>query len=175
MSEVVALPPEQTAEDGPQIPTRRLLVFEVGGSAFACEMESFREIVPTQTMTRLPGAPNTVCGLINLRGTIVTVLDGGFLLGRPGYARTRGLILVMVDLERWIGIGVDDVRDIQDVPIDQFSAAARYRSSTPGAWARRVARWASSVPRSPRVIGPVSAARIPSARALPRVCSMSGP
>jgi purine-binding chemotaxis protein CheW len=123
MSEVVALPPEQVAAEEPQVPTRRLLVFEVGGSVFACEMEFFREIVPTQAMTRLPGAPNTVCGLINLRGTIVTVIDGGIVLGKPAYARTQGLILLLDYQERWIGIGVDDVRDIQDVPIDQFSAA----------------------------------------------------
>lgn len=123
MSEVVALPPEQVAAEEPQVPTRRLLVFEVGGSAFACEMEFFREIVPTQAMTRLPGAPNTVCGLINLRGTVVTVIDGGIVLGKPAYARTQGLILLLDYQERWIGIGVDDVRDIQDVPINQFSAA----------------------------------------------------
>jgi purine-binding chemotaxis protein CheW len=123
MSEAVTLPPEQVEEEEPQVPTRRLLVFEVGGSAFACEMEFFREIVPTQVMTRLPGAPNTVCGLINLRGTIVTIIDGGIVLGKPGHTPTQGLILLLDYLERWIGIGVDDVRDIQDVPIDHFSAA----------------------------------------------------
>jgi purine-binding chemotaxis protein CheW len=123
MSEAVTLPPEEVAEAGPQVPTRRLLVFEVGGSAFACEMESFREIVTPHPMTRLPGAPDTVCGLINLRGTIVTVIDGGIVLGKGGYIRAEGLILLADYLERWIGIGVDDVRDIQDVPIDRFSAA----------------------------------------------------
>jgi len=123
MSEAVTLPPEQVAMEEPQVPTRRLLVFEVAGSAFACEMEAFREIVPTQAMTRLPGAPNTVCGLINLRGTIVTVLDGGVLLGSSAYRRAAGLLLLVDYQERWVGIGVDDVRDIQDVPIDHFSAA----------------------------------------------------
>jgi purine-binding chemotaxis protein CheW len=132
MSEAVTLPPEQVAQEEPRVPTRRLLVFEVGGSAFACEMESFREIVTPQAMTRLPGAPETVCGLINLRGTIVTVIDGGIVLGRPAYARTRGLILLADYLERWIGIGVDDVRDIQDVPIDQFSAADAGETSQVG-------------------------------------------
>ncbi len=132
MSEAVILPPEEVGAEEPRVPTRRLLVFEVGGSAFACEMESFREIVPTQAMTRLPGAPNTVCGLINLRGTIVTVIDGGTALGKPGYARTGGLILLVDYLERWIGLGVDDVRDIQDVPIDQFSAADAEESSRLG-------------------------------------------
>jgi purine-binding chemotaxis protein CheW len=132
MSEAVTLPPEQVAEEEPQVPTRRLLVFEVGGSAFACEMESFREIVPTQSMTRLPGAPETVCGLINLRGTIVTIIDAGIALGKPGYTRTRGLLLLVDYVERWIGIGVDDVRDIQDVPIDQFSAADAAEASQLG-------------------------------------------
>jgi purine-binding chemotaxis protein CheW len=132
MSEAVTLPPEQLVEEEPHVPTRRLLVFEVGGSAFACEMESFREIVPTQVMTRLPGAPSTVCGIMNLRGTIVTVIDGGVVLGKPAYARTRGLILVVDYFERWIGIGVDDVRDIQDVPIDQFSAADAAETSQAG-------------------------------------------
>jgi purine-binding chemotaxis protein CheW len=132
MSEAVTLPPEQVADEEARVPTRRLLVFEVGGSAFACEMESFREIVTPQTMTRMPGAPNTVCGLINLRGTIVTVIDGGIVLGKPAYARAQGLILLADYLERWIGIGVDDVRDIQDVPIDQFSAADAAEASQSG-------------------------------------------
>ena len=132
MSETVTLPPERIAEEEPHVPTRRVLVFEVGGSPFACEMESFREIITPQPMTRLPGAPPSVCGLINLRGTIVTVVDGGVLLGMSPYVRESGLILLADYVERWIGIGVDDVRDIQDVPIDQFSAADAEDASRPG-------------------------------------------
>ena len=124
MSDAVAVPPEQEAtEEQPQVPTRRLLVFNIGPSSFGCDMDSFREIVPPQTMTRLPGAPDTVCGLINLRGTIVTVIDGGTVLGKQAYSRDNGLILLVDHFDRWIGIGVDDVRDIQDIPIDQFMAA----------------------------------------------------
>ena len=81
----------------------------------------FREIVPNQEMTRLPGAPETVCGLINLRGTIVTVIDGGVALGKQAFKRAEGLILLVDYLERLVGVGVDDVRDVQDVPIDQFA------------------------------------------------------
>src|ERR1700694_5240791 len=93
MSESVTIPPEQPVEEEPRIPTRRLLAFEVGGSVFSCDMESFREIVPSQRTTRLPGAPETVCGLINLRGTIVTVIDGGTALGKPARARASGMTL----------------------------------------------------------------------------------
>jgi len=128
MSDAVALPPppppeEIVVEEEPHVPTRRLLAFNLGGGTFACDMDVFREIVPTQQITRLPGAPDTVCGLINLRGTIVTVIDGGVALGKRAYSRAEGLILLVEYLDRWVGVGVDDVKDIHDVPIDQFAAA----------------------------------------------------
>jgi purine-binding chemotaxis protein CheW len=122
MSDAVTLPPEGAVEEEPRVPTRRLLVFNVGASTFACDMDPFREIVPPQQMTRLPGAPETVCGLINLRGTIVTVIDGGVALGKRPYGRAEGLVLLVDYFDRWVGVGVDDVRDIHDVPIDQFAA-----------------------------------------------------
>src|SRR5438067_1110399 len=123
MSDAVALPPEEVIQEEPHVPTRRVLVFELGGSGYACDMDSFREIVPMQPMTRLPGSPDSVCGLINLRGTIVTVIDGGIAMGKTAFKRGEGLILLVDYLERLVGVGVDDVRDIQDVPIDQFVAA----------------------------------------------------
>jgi chemotaxis signal transduction protein len=51
----------------------------------------------------------------------VTVIDGGIVLGKPPCAKTSGLILLADYLERLVGVGVDDVRDIHDVPIDQFA------------------------------------------------------
>jgi purine-binding chemotaxis protein CheW len=133
MSDAIAVPPEEVVAEEPQVPTRRLLVFEVGGHGFACDMDAFREIVPTQEMTRLPGAPETVCGLINLRGTIVTVIDGGVSLGKPAFKRAEGLILLVDFVDRWVGVGVDDVRDIQDVPIDQFASAGETEIPLAGA------------------------------------------
>jgi purine-binding chemotaxis protein CheW len=124
MSDAVEAPPppdQELASEEPHVPTRRLLLFNVARGSFACDMDAFREIVPPQQMTRLPGASDAVCGLINLRGTIVTVIDGGRALDMQPFVHDEGLILIVDYFERWIGIGVDDVRDIQDVPIDQFS------------------------------------------------------
>jgi purine-binding chemotaxis protein CheW len=122
--EAATLPPDEAVAEEPRVPTRRLLVFEISGRQFACDMEFFREIVPSRETTRLPSAPEMVCGLINLRGTIVTVIDGGVALGTPPANRTTGLILLVENDERLAGILVDDVRDIHDVPIDQFATTA---------------------------------------------------
>jgi purine-binding chemotaxis protein CheW len=133
MSEAATVPPEEeVVEEEAPVPTRRLLVFDVGGTVFACDMDSFREIVPMQRTTRLPGAPDTVCGLINLRGTIVTVVDGGITLGKRPCAKGTGLILLVDYFERLAGIGVDDVRDIHDVPIDQIGEAKDSESLAAG-------------------------------------------
>jgi len=124
MSEAATVPPEEEiVQEEPPVPTRRLLVFDVGGAVYACDMDCFREIVPAQRTTRLPGAPATVCGLINLRGTIVTVIDGGITLGKRPCAKGTGLTLLIDYFERLAGVGVDDVRDIHDVPIDQITEA----------------------------------------------------
>jgi purine-binding chemotaxis protein CheW len=133
MSDAITLPPEQEIEQEAPVPTRRLLVFELSTSQYACDMESFREILPTPVMTRLPGAPETVCGLINLRGTIVTVIDGGLVLGKPAFRRAEGLVLIIESHERWIGMGVDDVRDIKDVPLDSFVPAGKHNVPVAGA------------------------------------------
>jgi purine-binding chemotaxis protein CheW len=111
---------EQPENEEVEVPTRRLLLFEVGGSVFAAEMSAIREIVPSQRVTRLPGAPATVSGLINLRGTIVTVLDAGSCLGLSSWRRNGGLVLLAGYLDGVIGVGIDDVRDIFDATEEQF-------------------------------------------------------
>jgi len=51
------------------------LLFRVRGATYGCDIGATQEIIPLRPMTRVPGAPAYVRGLINMRGTIVTVLD----------------------------------------------------------------------------------------------------
>jgi len=77
------------------------LLFRVGGAVYGCDIDEIREIVPFRPATRLPGAPNYVWGLINLRGTIVTVLDLG--------VRLVGVAVQEVMDVRVVGSARDDV------------------------------------------------------------------
>src|SRR2546428_9200899 len=54
----------------------RLLIFRVGQLLCATEAERVREILPRLGATRIPGAPSVVAGLVNVRGTLVTVGEG---------------------------------------------------------------------------------------------------
>src|SRR5216117_388243 len=66
----------------------RLLVFRVGNLTCAAAAEVVREILPPLNTTRIPGAPPVVAGLVNVRGTLVTVVEGWRALGLPPLSPT---------------------------------------------------------------------------------------
>lgn len=94
----------------------RLLVFAAAGRTCACELSAVREIVPHRRATRLPGSPAFVTGLINLRGSIITVLDLGVHLGGAPVDAERGSIVLVESGPRVVGLAVDELRDVQRVP-----------------------------------------------------------
>ncbi|MFI5248955.1 MAG: chemotaxis protein CheW [Gemmatimonadales bacterium] len=93
----------------------RLLVFTAAGRTCACELSGVREIIPNRRATTLPGAPSFVTGLINLRGSIVTVLDLSARLGGPAVPAERGSIILVDAVSKVVGIVVDELRDVQRV------------------------------------------------------------
>ncbi|MEP6618413.1 MAG: chemotaxis protein CheW [bacterium] len=93
----------------------RTLLFSVSDRVYGCDIEAVREIIPYRRATRLPGAPVFVQGLINLRGTLVTVLDLGRRL-EPGRAPVReGSIILVEHGPRLVGVAVDEVMDVQAI------------------------------------------------------------
>jgi len=68
-----------------------LLVFRVGTLACAAEVDLVREILPRLPTTRIPGAPSVVAGLVNVRGTLVTVVEGWRALGQLPPPPANGL------------------------------------------------------------------------------------
>jgi purine-binding chemotaxis protein CheW len=102
------------------------LLFRAGGNVYGCDITEAREIIPLRPMTRLPGAPAYVRGLINMRGSIVTVLDLGQRLDPPRGATREGSILLVRHRERLVGLIVDEVADVRvlEVESDDGDAAA---------------------------------------------------
>jgi len=109
----------------------RLLVFRVGSLACAAEVESVREILPRLAVTRIPGAPPVVAGLVNVRGQLVTVVEGWRALHQaaPQESEAGGTtMLLQVGGGRVLGFTVDEVLDLLAVP----SAALERREALPG-------------------------------------------
>lgn len=116
---------ESTAE----LQVRRFLLFGVAGRLCACDLDAVREIVPARAATRLPGAPEWVRGLINLRGTLVTVVDLAVRFGSAdGAAGTRSIIVAEA-VGKTFGIGVDEVRNVQPVAEDALEEVDAQRAA----------------------------------------------
>lgn len=108
---------------------RRFLMFAVAGRLCACDLDAVREIVPARAATRLPGAPAWVLGIVNLRGTLLTVVD---LAARFGAVRSvDGMrpIIVVETSGKSFGIGVDEVRGVEAVGDDALEAVDAQRAS----------------------------------------------
>lgn len=90
-----------------------LLTFQVGKQEYAIDIMSVREIRGWSKATPLPHAPAFVRGVINLRGTVLTIVD---LAHRLGMGRTetseRNVIIVVHTGKETVGLLVDAVSDI---------------------------------------------------------------
>ena len=105
---------------------RRTLLFRVGETVYGCDIDDIREIVPFRAATRLPGAPSYVQGLINLRGTIVTVLDLGVRLDGTHAPIGDGSIMLVAlpGGSRLVGVAVQEVMDVRVVGTERDDVVA---------------------------------------------------
>jgi purine-binding chemotaxis protein CheW len=94
----------------------RLLLFRAAGQTCACQLDLVREIIPYRRPTRVPGAPAFVTGIVNLRGSLITVLDLGVRLGDSRIDPARGSIVLVDHGARGVGLAVDELQDVQRVP-----------------------------------------------------------
>ncbi|HXL05899.1 MAG TPA: chemotaxis protein CheW [Gemmatimonadales bacterium] len=110
----------------------RLLLFRVGALVCAAEAERVREILPRLVPTRIPGAPPVVAGLVNVRGTLVTVVEGWRALRQPEPPDDAGsgttVVLEVGRGNKVLGFTVDEVVDLLSVA----GEALERRQALPG-------------------------------------------
>lgn len=111
-----------SSETTESLTTARTLLFRVAGKVYGCDIDAVREIIPYRRATRLPGAPPFVQGLINLRGTIVTVLDLGTRLDPSRDPVRDGSIILATHGTRVVGVAVDEVMDVQGITEEHVEA-----------------------------------------------------
>ncbi|MBF0132780.1 MAG: purine-binding chemotaxis protein CheW [Magnetococcales bacterium] len=99
-----------------------LMVFSIGGHFFACHSAHVRELLPAQPITSVPGAPDFFLGVIDVRGTIESVIDLHHLLRleKLQAARSRQRIVVANHEGIVSGFLVDSVEDILNMSPEEL-------------------------------------------------------
>ena len=128
-----ALPAASTA-------LREMLSFSVGREHYAIDILKVQEIRGYEPPTRIANAPESVRGVINLRGAIVPIVDLRMRLGcgRPTYdASTVVIILSLTD--RMVGIVVDSVSDVVEFGAEDIQPAPELGACTASSFVRGLA------------------------------------
>jgi purine-binding chemotaxis protein CheW len=120
MNAPVAAAPERETEARTQC-----LTFQLGNELFAVGILNVREIIEYGHLTVVPMMPDSVRGVINLRGAVVPVID---LRRRFGHGLTeigRRTCIVIVETPaaeetQVVGIMVDAVNEVLDIPDTQI-------------------------------------------------------
>lgn len=90
-----------------------LLSVRIGAQEFALDIRSIREIRGWSASTHLAHAPSFIKGMINLRGTVLVVIDLADRLGLPAQEPNAASVVVVVESgDKVAGLLVDAVCDI---------------------------------------------------------------
>ncbi|NKF21718.1 chemotaxis protein CheW [Solimonas marina] len=110
--------------------TAEFLTFTLGGEEYGVDILKVQEIRGYDTVTRMPGAPDFMKGVINLRGTIVPVIDLRlkFGLGDANYDAFTVMVILNIG-KRIVGMVVDSVSDVIELDPEEMRPAPEFGSS----------------------------------------------
>jgi purine-binding chemotaxis protein CheW len=103
-----------------QVP-RQLVLFRVGQTHYAVDIEAVDEILPVLPITPLPGAPGGVLGLADVRKHVVPVFDLHWRFGVANAERSPESRLILVETaEGSVAMLVDAVEEVLTVSPDDY-------------------------------------------------------
>src|SRR5580700_722455 len=110
--------------------TRQYLTFRLGQEIFATDVAKVREVLDLTTITAIPRTPEFMSGVINLRGTVVPVVDLRLCFGMSKTESTRNTCIVVVEVlldneATVIGALSDSVEEVIDLEPEQIQPAPR--------------------------------------------------
>jgi purine-binding chemotaxis protein CheW len=99
----------------------QLIIFSLLKDYYAFYGSDVKEILPVGGIAYVPGSPDFILGIINLRGDIESVLDIYKFMGIPDTKPTsKSRIIIAVKDDIRSGILVDSVEDVMDIPISSI-------------------------------------------------------
>ena len=110
--------------------TTQYLTFKLQDEIFALDISTVREVLDFTTITRVPRMPDFMRGVINLRGSVVPVIDFRLKFGMTATEKTVNTCVIIaevkVDNESVIlGVLADSVQEVMDLENDQIEPAPR--------------------------------------------------
>jgi purine-binding chemotaxis protein CheW len=109
---------------------QQFLTFLLEGQEYGLEIFKIREIRGYAPVTPIPNVPAYVRGVMNLRGTVLPVVDLRMKFNLPKVEYTRFTVIVVATVgEKTVGLLVDAISDVAMVPLDAIRPAPDFGST----------------------------------------------
>jgi len=117
--------PDSPLQDRPE-GTIAFVVFALAGETYAVEIGKVREIIRVPRITWVTGAPDFVRGVVNLRGSVVAVLDiAHILFSSPISESPEARIIIVESGGVTVGMLVEGVTRVADIEPSHLEPALR--------------------------------------------------
>ena len=124
-SQVAEILPEEEA-----VNQSKFLTFELGDEAYGIDIFHVREIIGMQPITVLPDVEHYVRGVINLRGKVIPIMDVRARFGLPPRDYDDRTCIIVINVAEWtVGLIVDTVSEVLDIPHEQIEPPPRVISA----------------------------------------------
>jgi purine-binding chemotaxis protein CheW len=113
--EVIEAKQNETALVDVNVVSIKLIIFTLQNGYYAFGRESIKEILPAGKINGVPGVPDFILGVINVRGDIESVIDINGFLGLPEQETDSSKNIIIAEGEEIrSGILVNSVEDVMD-------------------------------------------------------------
>ena len=107
-----------------------MVVFNLGEEEYGIEISGVQEIIRLPKVTKLPGSDEYILGIINLRGTIVSIVDLKKKFMRQTSEENDETRVIVVELgDKRVGLVVDEVAEVIKIPAEMLVPAENIGSS----------------------------------------------
>ena len=105
----------------------QFLTFQLGEELYGVDILRVQEIKGYTTVTKIPNTPEYIKGVLNLRGTIVPIVELRTTFGMPTIDYTMfTVIIVVVVRDRIMGLVVDSVSDVLNISQKDIQATPEF-------------------------------------------------
>ena len=110
--------------------TRQYLTFKLADEVFAVDVAKVREILDFTTVTKVPQTPEFMRGVINLRGSVVPVVDMRLKFGMSQTEKTVNTCVIVMEIALGeettiVGSLADSVQEVLELEPEQIEPAPR--------------------------------------------------
>ena len=99
----------------------QLVTFRLGGALYGVDVTQVQEVLHQQQRTRVPLAPRTVAGLVNLRGQVVLAVDLRERLALPAREGEEPMMVVVRVGSETVSLLVDHIGEVVTVGPETFA------------------------------------------------------